>query len=375
MGMTPHRLRVLLVIKGLGVGGAERLLERAIPYLDREAFEYQVAYLLPWKDALVPPFRAAGIPVHCLEYRAPLDLRVIRRFRALVRRERFALVHAHLPVAGLLARLSRRLGDVPRVIYTEHGVPSHYRWPTRWANVLTYRWADAVIAVSEAVAAGVRPYIKGDRPRLVTIVNALDADGMTTTPETREAVRREFGIPADAPLVVTVGNLRPVKGHTVLLAAARRVLAAEPRARFLIVGVGPLAEHLPREARRLGLDGQVIFAGFRADATPIIAASDVYVLPSLDEGLPVSLLEAMALGRAVVATRVGGIPEVVLPDRTGILVEPNDPERLAWEVLGLLQTPERRRQLGEAAQAAARQRYGMGSMVTAVEQLYREVVA
>lgn len=366
-----QRLRVLIFIKGLGLGGAERLLERAIPYLSRDEFDYQIAYLLPWKRALVAPFQDAGIPVHCLNLRRLADVSVLSRLIGLLRREQIDLIHVHLPLSGVLARLARRPGRVRWVVYTEHGVPSHYRVISRTLNAATYRMNDAVIAVSAEVASRIRHYVRNGRPRLVTIPNAIDPAIFNDQRIDRSRICREFSLPIDARLVVTVGNLRGAKGHRHLLAAARRLIAEEPRTRVLIVGLGPLEIPLKEEARRLGLNGRVVFTGFRADATSLIAAADVYVLPSLFEGLPISLLEAMALGRPVIATRVGGVPEVVASGETGILVPPGDADRLASEILSLLRDPTRSRRLGESARAAVTQRFSVRQMVDATEDVYR----
>jgi glycosyltransferase involved in cell wall biosynthesis len=369
-----ERIRVLLLIKGLGVGGAERLLERAVPYFDRDRYDYRVAYFLPWKDALVPTFKDGGIPVHCLDNRFAADLGVFGRLIGLLRRERIELVHVHSPVPAVMTRLGRRAAGVRWIVYTEHNVPARYGIVTRSLNAGTYRMNDAVIAVSQEVAARVQPYVRNGRPRLHAIPNAVDVDLFAGLQASREQVRREFGFPADAPVIINVANLTAKKGHTHLLAAAKRVLERQPNARFLCVGQGPLAEELAAEAKRHHLDGQLVFAGFRPDAITLMAASDVFVLSSLHEGLPVSLLEAMALARPQVVTRVGGVPEVVVDGETGVLVESENPGALADGILGLLGDPARAQRMGEAARVHVRRRYGMGQMVKAVEAVYASVI-
>ncbi|MDR7543867.1 MAG: glycosyltransferase [Armatimonadota bacterium] len=369
------RTRVLILVKGLGVGGAERLLERAIPYLDRTRFDYRIAYLLPWKDALVPAFQAAGIPVHCLGYARAWDAGVLWRLVALLMREPVELVHAHLPVAGVLARLARTRARVRGIVYTEHNTPARYGRLTRRFNAATYRLNDVVIAVSAQVEAQVRPYVRNGRPRLVTIPNVVDAAVIGASTRSRGDLCREFGFPEDARLVVNVANLVPKKGHSYLLAAARRVTEQDPRARFLVIGTGPLAGQLADDARRAGLDGRLVFAGFRPDATALVSAADVFVLSSTHEGLPIALLEAMTLGRAVVATRVGGVPGVVTHGETGLLVEPGDPDALARETLALLGDDARRQLLGRQARQRALEQGGMAEMVKAVERVYEELVA
>lgn len=370
---VPVRLRVFLLIKGLGVGGAERLLERSVPYFDRTRFDYQIGYLLPWKDALVSSFELAGIPVHCFNYRRVTDVGVLRRLISVLRRERIELLHAHLPIPGVLARMAKRLARVRWLVYTEHNVPSRYGTLTRALNATTYRLNDAVVAVSREVESRVRTYVRGGRPRVVIIPNAVDPGMFEEKTASREEICRQFGFPPDALIVVNVANLVSKKGHRYLLAAARRVVDQEPRARFLLVGLGPLGPELAKEALQYGLNGHVVFTGFRADAVSLMAAADVFVLASLHEGLPVSLLEAMAVGRPAVVTRVGGIPEVVIPGKTAELVEPRDVNGLTTAILSLLHDPTRRVSMGEMARRHVGERYGMAQMVRAVEDVYREV--
>jgi glycosyltransferase involved in cell wall biosynthesis len=190
----------------------------------------------------------------------------------------------------------------------------------------------------------------------------------------RDAVRREFGFPLDALVVTTVGNPTLKKGHTFLLAAAAKVVKRHPAARFLLVGQGPLTESLRAEAARLGLGDRFVFTGFRADAVRLVAASDLFVLSSLHEGLPVSLLEAMALGKPTVVTRVGGIPEAT-DESSSMLVPPGDVQALAGAVNAMLDSPALRTQMGANAQAKARTRHGVPQMVREVERIYAGLLA
>lgn len=367
-------LRVLWFIKGLGAGGAERLLERSIPYLDRDRFHYELAYLLPWKNMLVSSFERASIPVHCLNFRRNFDLTVLGRLRTLLQRNEIDLVHAHLPVPGVLARFAKAGTNVKWLAYTEHNVPSRYMRMTRFLNGLTYPMNDITIAVSQTIAQQVQAYQRRGRPRLVTILNGVELNDFEEGPS-REEICRQFGFPPDAYLIVNVANLVHKKGHRYLLSAAKRVLAAEPRARFLLIGAGPLRDELAREARKLDLNGHVVMTGFREDATTLMKVADVFVLSSLHEGLPVSLLEAMAAARPIVATRAGGVPELISTGETGVLVSPADDRSLAAELLKLLRDPDLRRRLGDAARQRVAQGHGMARMVHAVENVYEELAA
>lgn len=369
----PERARILLLIKGLGVGGAERLLEASLPYLAADRFEYQVAYLLSWKTALVPAFEAAGVPVHDLNMRFPGDPRSLRRLVTLLRRERIDLVHAHLPIAGIWGRIAARFAGVRYVVYTEHNMPERYVLLTRALNRGTYGLNDVVIAVSEEVRRAVQGYVNGNGS-IVTVSNAVDTDALTAVPVERDALRRAFGFPLDASVVTTVGNLTLKKGHTFLLTAAAKVVARHQSVRFLLIGQGPLAESLRAEAARLGLGDRFVFAGFRADAVRLVAASDLFVLSSLHEGLPVSLLEAMALGKATVVTRVGGVPEAT-DESSSVLVPPGNAQALADAINTMLDSPVLRTQMGANAQAKARTRYGVPHMVREIEQVYAGLLA
>ncbi|HXF74030.1 MAG TPA: glycosyltransferase, partial [Actinomycetota bacterium] len=188
-----------------------------------------------------------------------------------------------------------------------------------------------------------------------------------------DGVLADLGIPDGVPVVATVANFKIHKGHRHLLEAASIVRRSLPEARFVLAGVGPTEPRVREQAAALGLDGSVVFAGLRDDAPRIAAASDLFVLPSEREGLPIALLEAMALGRAVVATRIGGIPEVVEEGRQGILVPPRDPAALAEAILALLGDPGRRARMGEEARRRAAD-FDLRRAVRRIEDVYEELL-
>ncbi|MGH7151860.1 MAG: glycosyltransferase, partial [Planctomycetota bacterium] len=189
-------------------------------------------------------------------------------------------------------------------------------------------------------------------------------------------VRREFSIPTEAPVAVTVARLDPMKGHGVLLEAAAQVVRTLPETRFLLVGGGPIEPELRAQARGLGLGRSVIFAGMRSDVPDLLRAADVFVLPSLDdrEGFGIALLEAMACGLPIVASRAGGIPEAVPDGSAGTLVPPRDPVSLASAILLLLGDPVRRRALGAEGRRLVEGRFSMGAFVRRTEEFYEDCV-
>jgi glycosyltransferase involved in cell wall biosynthesis len=363
--------RVLHLIKGLGRGGAEQLLRTAAPHLDRSRFDYGFAYLLPWKDALAGELETMGFPVSCLN--GARGIGWIHRLRALVRSGHVDVVHAHSPVSAVGSRLA--LPRDVKQVYTEHGVWGHHHRATYWANVLTFGRSDHVFSVSATVTGSIRyPRAIGflRMPPVETLYHGIDPTMVTRGAEAN-GVRRELGIPEDAPVIGTVANFRALKGHRYLLRAAIRIREMVPNARVVLVGRGPLEDQIRREAVDLGLEGTVVFAGFRPDVPRVAATFDVFTLPSLHEGLSIALLEAMALGTPVVVTSVGGNPEVISHGVDGLLVPPRDPEALAGRIVELLRDPARGQRLGRTARHRAAA-FDIRHAVRRMEEVYGELV-
>jgi glycosyltransferase involved in cell wall biosynthesis len=370
-------IRVLILVKGLGRGGAEQLLVNALPYLDTDRFHYRVAYVLPWKDALAGAFEAAGIAVTCLScnHRAGLP-GWAAELGHLIRREGVDLVHAHSPLPAVVARLAAASsrGGRRRVVYTEHNEWPRYRWQTRWANMATYPLNDHVFAVSDGVRSTIhypRRLRRLPMPPVETLHHGLD-HATIQVERTADDVRASLGIPAGVPVVGTVANFKPHKGYDLLMEAAAKVRREAPETRFVLVGQGPALEDTRRRAADLGLDGSVVLTGFREDALELCSALDVFTLASLNEGLSISLLEAMALGKPSAVTRVGGIPEVVRDGVEGFLVPPGDPAALADRIVALLQDDDLRSRMGEAARERARS-FDIRLAVRRMEAVYEEL--
>jgi glycosyltransferase involved in cell wall biosynthesis len=362
--------RVLILIKGLGRGGAEYLVLSAMRHRDPDRFRYRVAYLLPWKDALVPDLAAMGVPAVCLDgARGP---GWIRRLRSLLRDQRIEIVHAHSPYPAVGARLvaARRT----RLVYTEHNVWQRYHRATYWANAVTYPRNDLVFAVSDEVRRSIRypgPLSLLRMPSVETLYHGVEP-ALLEDAASPDGVREELGIPPDALVVGTVANLKPHKGLQHLLKAAVLVRRKVPAARFLVVGQGEARKDLEALASELGLDDAVTFTGFREDAVRIASAFDVFAMSSLHEGLSIAMIEAMALGKPVVVTRVGGLPEVVEDGKDGILVPPSDPRAMAARIIEVLGDPALRERLGRAARRRA-EAFDVRASVRRSEDAYEEL--
>jgi glycosyltransferase involved in cell wall biosynthesis len=366
------RSRVLILIKGLGRGGAEQLLVSAVPYLDRTRFDFEVAYLLPWKDALVGELEAAGMRVTCLD--GARGLGWMGRLRSLVAERRIDLLHNHSPYTTIGSRLG--LGRRIVRVYTEHNTWDRYHPLTRWANMLTLPRVDHVFAVSDHVRDSIRypPALRWMRmPPVESLYHGIDPAAVAAWGG-GEGVRRELGVPDGAPVVGTVANFKAHKRLDDLLRAAVHVRRELPEVRFVLVGQGPLEGELRRLAGDLGLDGSVVFTGFRDDAPRIASGFDVFAMASEQEGLSIALIEALALGRSVVVTRAGGLPEVVRDGVEGYVVPPRDPARLADRIVRLLRDPVLRERMGEAGTVRAAD-FHIGRAVARMQEVYRELLS
>jgi glycosyltransferase involved in cell wall biosynthesis len=291
-----------------------------------------------------------------------------------VRGGRYDVVHSHSPLLAALARIAAR--TMPRrrrpvLVATEHNVWAAYAATTRAVNAATFGWDDAHLAVSEEVRRSVPTRW---RDRVEVLVHGVVLDEVRAVGGERKAVRAELGIDDDDVVVVTIANYRVHKAWPVLLACARTVLDEAPAVRFVAVGQGPLAREVEELHERLALGERFLLLGRRPDAVRILAAADVFVLSSVQEGLPVALMEALALGLPVVATNVGGIPEAVSDGVEGVLVPPGRPAELAAAVLEVVRDPARRARLAAAA-ARRGEDFDITRAVARTEALYRRLLA
>jgi glycosyltransferase involved in cell wall biosynthesis len=365
-------VRVLHVIKGMGPGGAERLLV-SLTRARSDDLEVHVAYLLPHKDQLVGPLEAAGGTAHLLAGpRGFGDPRWPLRLRRLVRRLRPAVVHVHSPAVAAITRpLVRALPGRPVLVSTEHNEWGSFGLLTRAANAATLALDDVRLAVSEEVRASSSVRSRAHTEVLVHGVPLTDIEGRRSE---RDDARAELGLAAGEVLVAHVANLREKKDHATLLAAAAAALEAEPRLRFVSVGQGPLAADVGRLHAELGIGDRFDLAGYHDDPVRVLAAADVFTLTSRHEGLPISLLEAMAVGLPSVVSAVGGIPSVVRHDVEALLVAPGDVAGFRDAYVALARDQARRRRLADAAvkRAAA---FDIGRAAARLEERYAAACA
>jgi glycosyltransferase involved in cell wall biosynthesis len=381
------KIRVLRIFSRLNVGGPSvHVILLTAGLRDRG---YETRLVVGFEEAregdLVDLAVEKGVEVHRLEALGR-EIRPLSDFRAfwslfrMIRRYRPAIVHTHTAKAGLLGRLAARLCGVPVIVHTFHGhVLRGYFGPWKSAlfarlERLLARSSDALVAVSEAVQQDLVALKVAPAAKIRVVPLGLELEGLMG-PLPRGGLRHEAGFRADAPLVGAVGRLAPIKDLGTLLSAAVIVRKSLPEARFSIVGDGPARSLLEGQASRLGLSGAVFFHGWRRDMAAVLGDLDVVVNCSRNEGTPVALIEALAAGRPVVATRVGGTPDLLGGGSRGVLVPLGDADALAAAIITTLTQPaeaspriaEGRRYVQDA-HAAAR-------LVGDIDDLYRELLA
>ena len=368
------RPRVLILTVGFTIGGAEQLILTTAPRLQRDGFEVSVACLKEW-GVLGDELDARGVRAMALGARGAWDLRVLGRLLSILRRDRIQILVAHLFRANLVARVVGRLGSVPFIVTTHHDSFSWMGWHQRLAERLTAPMSDVVTTCSESVR---REAIErfGLRPGLVrTLRNAIELPEGPPDAAARDRVRGELGASPGDLLVGTLGRLdEPKKGLAVFLRAARLLERDFPRARFAIVGDGPARAALEGRATRDGVSHCTVFAGLRRDVQDVLRAFDLLVQPSLWEGFGLTLVEAMAVGTPVVASRVGGVPEAVEDGVTGLLVPPGDAQALATACAAILGDRGRAERMGRAGIERSRAEFGIERLTTEMEGLYRDLL-
>lgn len=378
--MKTEPIRLLKIVPTLLCGGTENQAITLARSLHEQGFSLEVA-CLRCVGPFVKEIRDRGIPL--AEYRIP----GFYSFSALVQKAKFArqlmkrridVMHAYSFYGNVFGILPARIAGTPVVIASIRDRGAYLTPMQKRVQRFICRFADCVLVNADAVKDWLTS--EGYNPsNIVVIPNGVELDRFSEKPNPQR-VRQELGIPLDAPIVMVVSRLTRQKGLEQFLEAAERLMRRFPDARFVIVGYANPAEQeyentLKAVTDRRGLTGRVIFTGLRQDVPSLLAAATVSVMPSLNEALSNVLLESMAAGAPTVATRVGGTPEAIVDEVTGLLVEPGDSAALADAIAKLLLHPALARRLGEAARKAIEDRYSVEKMVRATEALYLDLLA
>ena len=298
-----------------------------------------------------------------------------------LKKKRYHIVHTHNSKAGFIGRLAAKWAGVPIIVHTVHGFSFHEREPV-WRQMLfrnlerlASHWCDRMIFISQPLIDWALRDRITRRGKILKIYSGIELDHFTPVQEKeRNVLKKEWGIKGEAPVIGIVSKLWEGKGHATLIHAFEGLKQEIPEAVLVIVGEGPLREKLSDLACGLGLKDSVLFTGFQMDVRRIMATFDVAVLPSFFEGMGRVLLEAMAMEKPVVASSVGGIPDLVHHGKTGLLVTPGSVSELKSTLLTLIQNPALAREMGREGRKRISEEFSAGRMAQSIERLYRELL-
>lgn len=410
------RIKVLHLIKSLGRGGAEKLIPETALVHDQSRFEFHCLYFYHQDQNIIDELEAAGIQTHLFPA-GNLELFFqIKKVKQFVLQQGFDLIHAHLPWAGILSRFVGKELSIP-IVYTEHNTWERYNKISYLGNRITFKHQDVAIAVSNEVALSMRlnsiwdPYRRGGRLKVRVVQNGVNTevfkremgDARHKTLDLRLAhedsgikhedigcesqnerfgerdtktslLRNQLGIPEGKPVIGKVAVFRSQKRLWLWVEIALRILEKHPETHFLLVGDGEWRERILSQINKSGKSAHFHWVGVQKNVVPYLSLMDIYLSTSEFEGLPIAMLEAMSCEVPVVATRAGGIGEVIQHGKQGYLTEIEEWEELEKYCLELLQNPALQQEMAQAARERVIEKFSMKRMVSELEGIYLEVI-
>ena len=378
--MSQSKHRILFLIDVLGMGGAERLLVPILDNLSSEKYETRVCvFREKYGNPIATRIRELGIPVDLLPVKHLRDVSAIPRLVKYCRNHKIDLIHAQLDFASTLGGFVSKFMRLPAVstIHTLPTIAEDFRGQMR-QKLLWYsqeKFYDRIIAVADGAS---KHYlsVSGTSPeKMVTIYNGIELEKYAP-PENfdQHKLRHSLGLPQDAHILITVAMLRQKKGIQYMFNALVEIIEQIPNTYYLVVGTGDYQESLISLAKELGLQEHVVFTGMRQDIPELLAISNIFVLPTLTEALPTVLAEAMAAQKAIIACEVGGVPEMIKNEQSGLLIPPADADSLVEACLTLLENPEKQRAMAQAGWQIVNQKFSIQSQVGNLEALYDELL-
>ena len=372
---TRNRCRSILYFTNSTLwGGVEEHMCGLLRNLSRYLFR---AHLV-CDPAIYERFRAAcplGVDITPLALSSPMHLAGAIQFARLLRRKQFQIVHSHMFWSSLFASPIAWACGVPIIVETLHGTEA---WRTGWkANRMidraTTRFVSKYVAVCDSDARFLKNKKHVPAKKIAIIHNGADTRRFAAPQNARKAIRHALGFSETDFVLIQVARLHPGKGHRVLLEAMRQLLHFHPTLKLICLGEGEEEPQLRAFCKSLGLADGVRFAGYQHNVPEWLSAADINVLPSFYEGLPLTILEAMAAGLPTVASNVGGIPEAIEDGVSGLLVPPGDPHRLAQALAFLLRDPAIRVRIGQAAHARMLRNFSFEQQVRSTERMYLDL--
>jgi glycosyltransferase involved in cell wall biosynthesis len=353
-------------------GGSEIVLAYIAKNLNPEEYHSHVCLLEQgWLSRRI---QELGIDLSIIENRRSYDPVFLAKMVSLIKREKIHLVHAHDFMMNVYGAVAAKIASVP-MIATIHG--KGY-FTLKKSRILAYRLAVSLCSRMTAVSEDLKEYLRKElklagTKKIMILYNGIDLDRFTVK-NSGSNMRADLGISPDAPVAGTVGSLFEVKGIPYLLRAVKKVVSYFPDFKLLIAGEGNQEPFLKQETAALGLKDNVIFLGLRDDIPAVLNIIDVYVCSSLSEGLSIAILEAMAMEKPVVATKVGGNPELIVPGENGYLIPSEDPEPIAEKIIVLLKDKSLREKMGKAGRKMVEEKFSLKAMIDNYQNLYRKLL-
>ena len=364
--------RIIHFITDLSTGGAQVSLFRLLKQLDRERFSQSVVCLYNGDGLIAEQIRSLGIPVIDLNMSNKLRLDAFWRFYRLLQEQQPLILHTWMFHANIPGRVLGRIAGIPVIISSERTMRQEGKF-RQLSNRYTASLSDRIVCVSVNVAKYTEQTIHLPPEKLVVIPNGVDRNDYRNLPSKAEA-RRLFQLPDSALIIGAIGRMHRVKGLNILLSAFAQLAELRGSVHLLFVGEGSVRQLLIDQTHDFGLNSKVTFLAFQKDIPKLLPALDLFVSASLHEGMPNAVLEAMAAGLPVVATDVGGTPEVVQDGQTGFLVPPGEFEALAISIDKLLEDPDLRCRMGKEGKERVARYFSIEQMSQQYEQLYEQLL-
>lgn len=364
MNRKAKKLNLLHVISGLGVGGAEKLLIDLVKFADKNVFNVFVCYVTRGQDRLEDEIRKQAVQVFCLGRRrkTPGFFALFGLIKIIIDKK-IDIVHTHLKGADICGRIAGFLTKRPVIISTKHNTFNEKYYYTVLNRILATATTDKVVVVSKKVREFCLNVDRVPSKKLLLIYNGVNCADFEANDDSRDSY----------PTFGTVASFIEQKGHGFLLEAVAMVKRKHPDIKLLLVGEGILKGKMEEMCEALDLQENVMFLGDRSDVPDLLSRMDFFVLPSLWEGLPISLLEASASKLPVIATKVSGSEEVVIDGKTGILVPPGDPSALSLAITWMIENRKKAKAMGDEGRKRVKENFNIRTAVKTYEELYEYI--
>jgi len=377
------KIAVLHLIPGFQCNGPSMVILNLVKNLDPARYHVVICSMYEPDQLMTQELRSIGVSTINLKMESFFDIRAIPKLIRILREDKIDILHTHCFRADLYGRILGRILDIPVIVSTIHNThvtmfKNDYNrlvaTMATWLNRYSAQLAHGLIAISEEVRRHIIEEEKIHHRYIPVIYNGIEIAPFLKQQHKEKTLRSQLGLHSNYYLVGTVSALYPRKGLRYLIEAALHIFPRYPNTRFLIIGDGPLRNTLEEQIASLGLQDKILLMGHRRDVVQLLSILDVFVLSSLSEGVPIAILEAMASGKPVVATYVGGVPEIVQEGITGLLVPPKDAEALANAIAVFIQRPELGTMMGGAGQKRVIEKFSAATMAMEYEKVYRKLL-